>query len=387
MIGGADLERLRSLDGTKWSKHGSEVLPAWVADMDFTPPPVAIDAIRAVVDRGDLGYNHVARLQLTEAFSAWQREAHGWEPDPEACVLFNDVLHAIAYSIWHATDPGDGIVLLTPIYPPFIKAVEASGRRIVDCPLDPTSWRFDPDAFRAAIDGSTRAVLWCNPHNPTGRAFDADELGALAELVAEHDLLVISDEVWADLVHPGSTHHPAALGPPELAARTITVSAASKSFNLAGLRSAVAHLGPEQIRSEFLAHPAHLRGAVNTLGAEAALACWRHGRPWLDAMRIHLTAQRDHLAERLADELPTVRFVLPDATYLAWLDFRQLAESELVTKRLFDEAGVALSFGEDFGPSGVGFGRLNTATSREILDEIVDRMVAWANQTSLTISA
>ncbi len=373
---GADLARLRTLDGAKWSRYDDDVIPAWVADMDFAPAPIAVEAIRSVIDRGDVGYNHLARLDLAAAFADWQKVHHDWSPDPSECVLFNDVLHAIEYTIWHCTEPGDGIVLLTPIYPPFIHAVESSGRRIIDCPLDPVDWSFDPEVLERVIDDRTRVVLWCNPHNPTGRVFSADEMNGLADVVARHDLIVISDEVWGDLVYPGEKHRPVALGPSELASRTVTISAVSKSFNLAGLRSAVAHLGHPAIRERFLAHPDHLRGAVNTLGAEAALACWRSGLPWLDELRAHLLSQRDHLDARLAAELPAVRFLPPQGTYLAWLDFRALELGPSPSKKLLHEGRVALSPGPDFGPRGEGFARLNFATSRVILDEILDRMMA-----------
>lgn len=371
---GADLGRLRNLGSAKWTRYPEDVIPAWVADMDLMPAPMALDAMRAVIDVGDIGYNLRAELQLPEAFSRWQFESHGWRPDPDDVWMFNDVLHAIEFVIWHRTEPGDGIVLLTPIYPPFIDAVNASGRRIIDCPLDPDGWRFDPARLEAVIDDTTKIVLWCNPHNPTGRAFDVEELTALGAVADAHDLVVISDEVWGDLVHPGATHVPAALVS-GLAERTVTVSSASKSFNLAGLRCAVAHTGDESVRAMLRVLPPRLRGHVNTLGAEASLACWQEGRDWLDGVRRHLTNQRDHLATRIEHELPTVRFGVPDATYLAWLDFRSCGLGPVPSKLLLDDGRIALSAGTDFGIHGEGFARLNTATSRALLDEIVDRVI------------
>lgn len=380
----ADLGRLRSLDGVKWSRHRDDVIPAWVADMDLLPPPMALEAIQRVVDRADFGYNLVARSALTEAFSRWQSEAHGWEPDPEHCVLFNDVLHAIDYTLWHTTDPGDGIVLLTPIYPPFLAALASSGRRLVDVPLrrSDDGWHLDPEILDAAIDDTTRVILSCNPHNPTGHVFTAAELTAIAEVAERRDLLVISDEVWGDLVHPGSVHLPAPMVSPTLADRSVTISAASKSFNLAGLRSAVAHLGSPSVRTQFLDHPGHLRGAVNTLGAEAALACWREARPWLDQLRTHLAAQRDHLASRLAGELPAIWWVPPQATYLAWLDVAGLEIGPEPARTIRDRCRIALSSGLDFGSGGSDFVRLNFATDRALLDLMIDRLVDEFGQTA-----
>lgn len=371
---GADLERLRSLDGAKWSRHGDDVLPAWVADMDFASPDCALDAMRVVVERADIGYNLAAVSELPQAFADWQEAAHGWRPDIERLQLFNDVLHVLEYAIWHLTEPGDGIVLITPIYPPFINLVEAAGRRIIDCPLDQTTGRFDADVLAEVVDESTAAVLWCSPHNPTGRVFDDDELAALASVVEAQDLLVLSDEVWADLVHPGSVHRPLALVP-GLAERTITVSSASKSFNLAGLRCAVAHIGDERAWQLFDELPPRLRGHVNTLGAEATLACWREGTPWLDELRGHLVSQFDHLASRLSADLPGVTWRRPEATYLAWLDGDGLGLDGEFSDALYRSCGVALSPGLDFGPLGRGHARLNVATSRRILDEILDRIV------------
>ena len=378
---GADLARLRGLDGRKWTRDGPDVLPLWVADMDFQSPDCALDAMRRVIDRGDIGYNFRATDALPEAFSAWQERMHGWRPDVDQLVLFDDVLHALQFTLWNMTEPGDGVVLFTPIYPPFRKIIETSGRRVVECPLDPHTARLDKATLRQVVDAGTTAVLWCNPHNPTGRVFDDEELAALADVVVAHDLLVLSDEVWADLVHPGSTHRPAAMVP-GLAERSVTVSSASKSFNLAGLRCAVAHIGSARVRAMLDSQPDRLRGHVNTLAAEATLACWEAGTPWLDALRLHINEQFDHLGARLGLEAPGIEWRRPEATYLAWLDGRRLAFEDEFSDVLRDLAKVALSPGLDFGVSGQGHARLNVATSRAILDEAIDRLLLVANRLS-----
>ncbi len=370
---GAELGRLRGLDASKWSRDGVDVLPAWVADMDFMSPDCALDAMRRVINRSDIGYNLRAVRELPAAFADWQDRMHGWRPEEDRLLLFNDVLHTLEYTIWHLTDPGDGIVLITPVYPPFIKVVESAGRRIVGCPL--VDGRFDPAVLADVIDERTAAVVWCSPHNPTGRVFDDAELDGLADVAAANDLLVISDEVWADLVHLGAAHRPVATVP-GLTERSVTVSSASKSFNLAGLRCAVAHVGSDRVMEEFDRHPARLRGHVNTLAAEATLACWREGGPWLDALRAHLIEQFTHLGHRLRDDLPGVRWHQPEATYLAWLDGRRLELDDEFSSVVMNDARVALSPGLDFGADGAGFARLNVATSRSILDEILDRMAA-----------
>ncbi len=371
-----DVGHLRSLTGVKWTRYGPDVLPAWVADMDLSAPACVVEALEAIVARRYVGYNRRALAALPGAFAAWQHEHHGWTIDEADVRVFCDVLHAIDTALWLCTEPGDGVVLLTPIYPPFLNALATTDRRLVEVPLDPDGWRLDPDRLRAAVDDRTRAILLCNPHNPTGRVFDRTELAALAEVAEEHDLLLLSDEVWADLVHPGAKHVPLASLGPEVQARTLTISAASKAFNLAGLRCAVAHLGHRGLAAAVAKLPAHLLGAVGTPGAEAALAAWTAGGPWLADLMAHLTARRDQLARRLAADLPEVGFGLPEATYLAWLDFRGLGYGDDPATELLDEARVALSFGPDFGLRGRGFARLNFATSAALLDRIVTSMGA-----------
>lgn len=372
----ADLERLRSLTCIKWTRYPADVIPAWVADMDLAPAPAAVHAVHELVERGDFGYNFAAHAQIPDAFCAWQEHGHGWRPVAEQVRLFCDVMQAVETALWLHTEPGDGVVLFTPVYHPFFPAITSTGRRVVECPLEAPGWRIDPELLASAIDGTTRAILLCNPHNPTGRVFDAEELAAIAEVAERHDLLVISDEIWADLVHPGAKHVPFASLSDEAAARTVTVSAASKAFNIAGLHCAVAHVGHPGVAAGLDDLPTHLLGGVGTPGAEATLAAWTKGEPWLEEVRKHLTSQRDHLTERVAAELPEVRFHVPEATYLAWLDFRNTTVADDPAAELLSRARVALSAGPDFGERGRGFARLNFATSRELLDEIVDRIVA-----------
>lgn len=369
----------RALNGIKWKRYPDDVLPAWVADMDLAPPPFARAAVARLAELGDFGYTRHSTERLPELFRDWQVRYHGWEPELEEITIFNDVLHAIAVAIHLQTEPGDGIALLTPIYPPFLKALDGAKRRFVAAPLEPDGWRLDPDRLAASIDDGTRALLLCSPHNPTGRVFDATEREAIARVVVERDLLLISDEVWGDLTHPGNRHGPmpavgGQLGE-EVAARTITISSVSKAFNLAGLRCAVAHVGSPTLRQQLDALPPHTLGAVGSPGGEAATACWTEGHDWLAATRSFLTDRRDQLAKRLAEDLPEVTWNIPEATYLAWLDFSALELGHEPQEWLLEHAKVALSPGTDFGPGGQGFVRLNTATSVELLDRMVDRIV------------
>jgi len=370
-----ELDRLRSLTCAKWNWFDADVLPAWVADMDLPPAPAAVDAVRALTERGDFGYNFSAHGCLPDAYAQWQTRHHAWTPAPDRTRVFCDVLQVVDLALSLHTKPGDGVVIFTPVYPPFFPAITGADRRVIDCPLDPDGWRLDAQALRDAVDEGTTAVLLCNPHNPTGRAFSRDELAAIAEVAAERDLLVISDEIWADLVFAPATHVPFASLSDDAAARTVTASAASKAFNLAGLRCAVAHVGHDGVFDAYRALPGHLLGGPSSLGAAATLAAWTGGEAWLDETRAHLASMRDHTLERLAAELPQVRVVPPEATYLLWLDFRALGLGDDPATWLLEHARVGLSKGPDFGPHGAGFARVNYATTEGILDELLDRII------------
>lgn len=371
-----ELDRLRSLTCAKWNWFDADVLPAWVADMDLPPAPVAVEAVRALTERGDFGYNFSAHGCLPDTYAQWETRRHAWTPDPARTRVFCDVLQVVDVALSLHTKPGDGVVIFTPVYPPFFPAITGCDRRVIDCPLDPEGWRLDAQVLRDAIDERTTTILLCNPHNPTGRAFAREDLTVIAEVAAEHDLLVISDEIWADLVYEPATHIPFASLSDDAAARTVTASAASKAFNLAGLRCAVAHFGSDEVFSGLKAMPGHLLGGPSSLGAAATLAAWTDGEAWLEKTRSHLMALRDHALSRLAAELPEVRAVSPEATYLMWLDFRALGLGDDPSAWLVDHARVGLSTGPDFGPHGAGFARLNFATTEGILDELLDRIVA-----------
>ena len=368
-----DLARVRARRGVKWSRYGDDVLAAWVADMDMDPPAVVVGELERILADGDLGYRLLAD-ELGPAYAAWQERHHGWGPDPSRVRVFTSALHAMETVLWHTTQPGEGVVVFTPIYYPFLDAIAGSNRRRVDVPLDPDGWRIDPDRLAEAIDDTTRLVLFCNPHNPTGRVFDDDEIAAVANVAERHDLVVVSDEIWCDLTHD-RPHRPAATVDERFAGRLVTLGSASKSFNLAGLRCGVAHVDHGPLEDVLGSMPDHLLGAPSTLGVAGTLAAWRDGEPWLERTRAELVGRRDQLASRLATDLPTIGFDAPEATYLAWLDLRRSGLGENPTRRLLD-AGVALSPGPKFGPQGAGFARLNFATAPDILDAIVDRIAS-----------
>ncbi len=377
------LERMRSLQGVKWARDGADYWPAWVADTDITPPAVATAAIQRIAQQSDFGYGPRLGDDLGEAFASFTELEHGWRPDVGRLQTFSNVLQAIEMTLHLHTKPGDGIVLFTPIYPPFIAGVESGGRRVVDCLLDEAEgWRLNVERLESVIDETTSAILLCNPHNPTGRIFDRSELEAIAAVAEQHDLLVISDEVWSGLVHPGKEHLAFPLVSEEAANRTVTIGSASKSFNLAGVRCAIAHLGHPEVEAAYAALPTHILGGLNVFGSAATLAVWTEGRPYLDAVRSHITMMRDHVARRIANDLPAVRWQVPESTYLAWLDFRHAGLGPDPAAVLMERGKVVLSPGPTFGIHGTGFARLNFATSVQIVDTILDRIAETIDDVS-----
>jgi len=374
----ASLEELRRRRGAKWTSFGPDVLPAWVADMDFPIAEPVKEAILGVLERDDGGYPGEASLrELGSAFAKRMGDRFGWEPEPPKTQPVGDLIQAMIASVTTFCAPGEGVVVQTPIYPPFLQIVQMLGRRLVENPLVAGTDRYemDLDGLREAIDEQTRLMLFCNPHNPTGRVFERRELEGLAALAVEHDLIVVSDEVHADLAYDSETHIPFASLGPEIASRTITLTAATKAFNIAGLKCALIHFGSKQLkkRQTTIFHP-RLLGVPNVFGIEATLAAWRDGDEWLASVVEQLDANRSRVSGFLGEHLPLVGFRPPEASYLAWLDCASL-ELPLPPHEFFlSEAGVALSDGRDFGSRTDLFVRLNFAMPPPVLDEILERM-------------
>jgi cystathionine beta-lyase len=308
-------------------------------------------------------------------------ERFGWSPEPPRLHELADVLQGVALAVHHLSAPGDGVVLHLPAYPPFLELIRVTGRALVGMPAVPTAdgfvWDYEEldSRLAAANHGAGRARLWilCHPQNPTGRVFQRAELELIAELAAKHDLVVVSDEIHAELVHPGHDHVPfAALGA-DVAARTITVTSGSKAFNLAGLRWAILHAGPDQFDGAIVALPSHYLGTPNLLAVEATDAAWSEGEDWLTAVRGVLDDNRRRLGSLLSAQLPGIVYHPPEATYLAWLDCRALGFGD-DPAATFRERGVELAAGQRFGAVGAGYARLNFATSPIVLEAIVTSM-------------
>jgi cystathionine beta-lyase len=377
-----DLDTLRARPGVKWRRVSPDgELAAWVADMDFPPCPAVADRLEQLLAVGDLGYpDWLLGTPLRQAFADRMAQRFDWHPDPGAVREVTDLIQGVQLILQLATRPGDAVAVQVPCYPPFLASIEAMGRRLVPLPTvltegpDPR-WDLDLTATDAAVNSAdARVLLLVNPHNPTGRVFTEPELTGLAEIARRHDLLVISDEIHADLVYAPHRHLPFAALSPDAAARTVTLTSASKAFNLAGLRSAVVHFGPADLLAVRDAQPSDLFGMANLFGVHAALAAWSPSAAgWLSTLVEHLDANRRRLVSA-AGALPGVRVLEPEATYLAWLDVRGTGvdRPDLALRR----AGLRASPGPDFGPGGEGFVRINFATSAEILEEVLDRLAA-----------
>ncbi|MEV6580886.1 aminotransferase class I/II-fold pyridoxal phosphate-dependent enzyme [Streptomyces sp. NPDC051582] len=377
-----DLSRLSQRDGEKWATAGDGMLASWVADMDF---PIAPAIRRALLRRadGDLGYppwfDESRGGPLGEVFAERTLHRYGHRPDPTHVRLFTDINQAMLATLQVATDPGDAVLLHTPACPPFVDVIEKIGRRALTVPIQEgeDGWQFDPALMeRTAADegaGRCRVLFLVNPHNPTGRVFRRDELESLAELVLRFNLLVISDEVHADLTHAPHQHTPFASLSPEIAARTVTLTSGSKAFNLAGIRCALAHIGPQAVRDGVDARRGLLFGQVGVLAVEALKAAWTSGDAWLDEVLAVLDRNRRLLTERLPEG---IRCRTPEATFLAWLDCRQLDIGQDPMPFFRDEAKVLLFSGPAFGAGGDGFVRLNFGTSQQVLEETLERMSA-----------
>ena len=372
-----DPSALRRREGKKWRAYDAGVLPAWVADMDFLPAAPIREALTAAVAAGDLGYGPMPdKDPLREVFVSRCRARYCWEVRADRTEIISDVVQGLYMALQACTRPGDGALVMTPIYPPFLHAVKETGRRPVLHPLTrgAQGYELDIEALEAAIDPATRLLMLCSPHNPSGRAWRRDELEGIAELVLRHDLQVVSDEIHADLVLDDRPHIAFASLSAEIEARTVTLMSASKAFNIAGMRCAVMVPGSADLQARLRQMPRHLRGAVSTLGSLATRIAWQECDEWHAAALDYLRGNRDMLATFLREKLPDIVCTPPEATYLAWLDCTRLGLPDAPARYLLDHARVALSEGSDFGAPGAGHVRINFATSRANLGEILSRM-------------
>jgi cystathionine beta-lyase len=371
------LDRRRS-DSTKWNIYPEGVLPLWTADMDFRVPEPVVDALRARADHGVFGYC-TEPAELRALLVARLARLYGWRVEPAWIIFQTGVLVSFQDVCRVAAAAGDGVLIQPPVYPPIFGAPahnrsihqEAPLRRNADGTYD-----IDFDAFESAITERTRVFILCNPHNPVGRVFTRRELETLADICLRHNVLICADEIHCDLLAPGATHTPIASLAPEIARRTVTLMAPSKTFNVPGLRFSFGIVPDPDLRRRLTKPYAADFSDVNNFGLAAATAAYRDGQPWLDALRAYLAGNRDAVVDFVRRELPHIHVVAPEATYLAWLDCRESGIHGSAYRFFLERARVALSDGPAFGTGGEGFVRLNFGCPRATLMEALGRMKA-----------
>lgn len=362
-----------SEDSVRWGRYaGRDVIPLWVADMDFPAPPAVVAALQERIASGLFGYGQ-PQPALVEAVVAHCALEYAWAIEPDWLVWLPGLVSGLHVACRAVGRPDDGVFTATPVYPPFLSAPPESGRRLLTLPLvcDESGWGWDFAAADALMKAA-RLFLLCHPHNPVGRAWREDELWQLAALAEKHDLVVCSDEIHCDLTLTG-THRPFATLAPEIAARTITLMAPSKTFNIAGLGCAFAIIPDAALRRSFCAAAHGIVPHANVLGLAACEAAYRHGSAWrghlLDTLRGNAAR-----VEQAVNALPGLSMTRVEATFLAWIDCRDLGLERPAA--FFEQAGVGLSDGADFAPHGAyaRFVRLNFGTTRELLDEALARL-------------
>ncbi|GAC66845.1 MalY/PatB family protein [Gordonia soli] len=370
-----DLAELRSRTSAKWRTYADDVLPLFIAEMDYPLAPVVAEAIVERVRRSDVGYvagpGHVGVAFAGFAARRWQ-----WEVDPADIRVTTDVSVVIVEALRVAIRPGDGVVLTSPVYPPFFELIPEAGGRIIDVPLvgSGADWRLDLAGIEQAFAGGARAMVLCQPNNPLGLCHPREELAQLAELAAAYGVIVVSDEIHAPLAHPGAQFVPF-LSTGE-AAREIGIAAhsASKAFNVAGAKCAQFVAVSETTRALLDRMPREVGFRTSLLGAAAAEAAYAFGDEWLDLILGVLGQNLNLLESLLYERVPDVRFHRPSASFLAWLDFRGTELGPDPAAHILDYGQVALHSGPAFGPGGVGFARLNFACAPDVLTEAVDRI-------------
>jgi cystathionine beta-lyase len=367
----------RHTESLKWSRYDGDVLPLWVADMDFPVPEPVVRALEARVAHPIFGYGQPPE-GLREVVRERLARLYGWRVDLDAICFLPGVVSGFNLACRAVGAPGDEVVVEAPVYPPMLAAPENAGRTCKTVPLVEGRDRYehDFDAFERAITGRTSLFLLCNPHNPVGRVFERAELERLAEICLRRDVVICSDEIHCDIVYPGHRHVPIASLAPEVAARTITLFAPSKTYNIAGLCCSVGVVPNPDLRAGLERAGAGLVPSVNVLGYAAALAACRDGQVWLDALLVYLQRNRDYVLEYVATHMPGVRCQRPEGTFLAWLDCREASLPDRPCQFFLERARVALNDGATFGAGGAGFVRLNFGCPRATLAEALERMRA-----------
>jgi cysteine-S-conjugate beta-lyase len=376
------LPQRRNTESAKWRIYPEEVLPLWVADMDFVSPEPVVRALRAAVDHGVFGYPrglHGEGPELPEyadVIVERLRARYAWQIEPQDILFLPGIVVGLNVMSNMFRAQGGSLVVQPPVYPPILDTAQTAGLTRREAPLlrQPDGpYAVDWDQFTAAFQADTRAFVLCNPHNPVGRVYHRDELNRMAELCLAHDVVICSDEIHSDLIYRGQPHTPIASLAPEIAQRAITFIAPSKTFNMPGLQASIAIIQNAELRQRFQAARQMLVHGINLLGLVAMCAAYSEGQEWLEQLLVYLEANRDFLYDFVNNELPGLNMAKPEGTYLAWIDCRG-AQLEKPYDFFLNNARVALSDGAIFGTGGQGFVRLNFGCPRSMLEEALIRM-------------
>ena len=374
----------RNTNSVKWDTKGifgaEDVLPMWVADMDFSAPDEVIEALKTRANHGILGYT-MPRSDTEVAILSWLKKRNNWEIDSSSITYSPGIVTALSMAIQAFTEPEDKIVVQPPVYYPFFEMAKKHKREVLYNQLLLTSDnRYDidfEDLEEKLSDKMTKLFILCNPHNPSGRVWRKEELIKIGELCVKHNVYLISDDIHSDLILFGNQYTPIASINETIANQTITCIAPSKTFNLAGLQTSVVLIKNDTLRRKFNAVQ-QLYGlmTVNTFGADAMEAAYKYGEDWLDEL-IHYLEDHIHFIENyIKENLPEVKVTRPDASYLVWFDVRYLQKSdEEIMKLLLEKGKLALEPGSKFGKNGAGFLRMNIACPRETLKDGLGRFV------------
>jgi cysteine-S-conjugate beta-lyase len=374
MLGSCRPETLRKRKSHKWRLYPGDVLPAFVAELDFDLAAPIVEAVAAAMAIGDCGYGD--KGELGDAFAAFAGKRLRWSPDPARVYAIPDVMTGVAEVLRAVTPSGSGVVINPPVYQPFFHRIRQAGRQVVEAPLrrgDDGRYELDLDALdRALATEGAAAYLLASPHNPTGRVWSREQLTAVADLCQRHGVLLLVDEIHAPLALSGAEHVPFLSLDHEQSERAVSFTSASKAWNIPGLKCGLAIAGSEDLCAVLDERwEALLPGQLGVLGSVAAFA---DALPWLDALLAQLDENRGLLARLVGEQLPGVRYVPPEASFLAWLDCRALGLGDDPAEAFLDRGRVALSAGPGFGAQGRGFARLNIGTSPELIADAVGRM-------------
>lgn len=369
----------RHTHSAKWDEVGEDLLPMWVADMDFKSPPEVIAALETRVRHGIFGYSG-GYDDWYAALILWMKQHYAWEVQKEWISTSPGVVPALDMLVRALTRPGEGVIIQTPVYPPFFHVVEKTGRRLIENPLysDGRKYRMDLPKLKQQIDQETKLLILCSPHNPVGRVWSRKELAALGEFCLEHGIVVVADEIHSDLVFAGHRHTVFATVSPEFEQNCVVCNAPSKTFNIAGIQASNIIIPSPELRKAFqhVLNTGEL-GLPNVFAVTALEAAYTSGEPWLRAMLVYVEENYRLAKTFIEQRIPEIRVIDSEGTYLLWLDCRNLQMSdEQLNRFIREKARLALSPGHIFGRVGRGFQRMNIGCPRSTLQEGLQRLEA-----------